>query len=50
MDDDAMCTCGHVLDEHDDQETFRPCAVKADPKMGDIEDCPCVDFEEWVED
>jgi hypothetical protein len=50
MDDEAVCTCGHALDEHEDLETSMPCTHKQDASMGEIEDCPCKDFEEWVED
>lgn len=37
MDDQALCTCGHIWDEHDpDEGSSAPCSIP---------DCDCIAFE-----
>ena len=37
MDENTLCSCGHKLAEHDDEENSDPC---------NFEECECKDFDE----
>lgn len=47
---DEVCRCGHDKDEHEDLIETMPCRHRMDPKMGEIEDCRCREYEEWTEE